>query len=759
MIRLCLLLVLVISLMAAPAAATVLLINEFVANHVGSDTNEYVELYFQSGNYDLSDFTILVIEGDGGGAGLIDAAFTPGTTNAAGYWATGYLNNVIENGTLTLVLVNSFTGSVGQDLDTDNDGTLDSEPWYNGIIYTSVAVSDGGATDRTYSSVVLAPGFGGSAFTPGGASRIPDHASTNSTADWNVNDFDGRGIPGFAGTPTVGEALNTPGAENELWVPPTDPVINEFLANHTGADTHEFVEVFGEADTDYSHLTVIAIDGDGASAGFIDAIYTLGTTDADGFWTNYALAADALENGTNTFILGEGFFGAVGQDLDTNNDGTLETNPFARTVDAVAVSDGDAGDDVYTTVALSGFGGASRIPNGTDTDAAADWLRNDFDGDGLAGFTGTPAAGEARNTPGTKNLTAIDEEPPVITIDPSRNVLWPPNHRLMEVCIDVDVSDEREPAPTYVLTSVTSNEDADGKGDGHTPVDIQEAATGTDDLCFFLRAERTGGGDGREYTIVYTATDGAGNTATATTVVTVPHDHSGGAFASTGFDPSGARFAPGAETFSLIIPSLISINGEDGMIAEHVDPHLAYVGNGVGVVRPTHSEMAEMTGDGLDDLVLYYDVSDALALDPRRKGDQGDVALALHYEGPDGTLYSAGLIFELGPARYPAGTPLGEIEDGTRLPKHTTLDIQPNPFNPQTTIAVDMPVSGVATVRVFDVRGALVKTLHQGTMPAGRHDLRWDGRDNAGRAVASGVYFARLDARDIHITKRAVLLK
>jgi hypothetical protein len=205
-------------------------------------------------------------------------------------------------------------------------------------------------------------------------------------------------------------------------------------------------------------------------------------------------------------------------------------------------------------------GGASRLPNGTDTAAAADWTRNDFDGDGLAGFTGTPALLEARNTPGTMNLTAIDLQPPVISIDPSRTALWPPNHRLIEVCITVDVSDEREPAPTYVLTSVTSNEPDDGQGDGHTRLDIRDAATGTDDLCFLLRSERSGGGEGREYTIVYTATDGAGNTSTASTVVSVPHDQSGAALVSTGFAPDGTSFSPGARlspSFRRLCPECI----------------------------------------------------------------------------------------------------------------------------------------------------------------------------------------------------------
>ena len=194
-----------------------LMINEFVANHTGTDTNEYVEVRGDPAT-DYSAYSILHIEGDGTGAGVIDTVIPVGTTGTTGHWVTGFLNNALENGTISLLLVKEFSGAAGNDLDTDNDGVLDGTPWSE--VTDGVAVSDGGAGDRTYTATVLAPGFGGSAFTPGGASRIPDGIDTDAVADWTVNDFDLAGIPGFAGTPVVGEALNTPGAPNELYVPP-----------------------------------------------------------------------------------------------------------------------------------------------------------------------------------------------------------------------------------------------------------------------------------------------------------------------------------------------------------------------------------------------------------------------------------------------------------------------------------------------------------------------------------------------------------
>jgi hypothetical protein len=120
-------------------------------------------------------------------------------------------------------------------------------------------------------------------------------------------------------------------------------------------------------------------------------------------------------------------------------------------------------------------------------------------------------------------VTVADTVAPQISLTLSADTLWPPNHELVPVTVTVVVTDRCDPSASFELVSVTSNEDDDGSGDGHTVADIQGAAIGTADTAFLLRAERSGPGDGRVYTIVYRATDGAGNVALATAHVRVPH--------------------------------------------------------------------------------------------------------------------------------------------------------------------------------------------------------------------------------------------
>ena len=126
----------------------------------------------------------------------------------------------------------------------------------------------------------------------------------------------------------------------------------------------------------------------------------------------------------------------------------------------------------------------------------------------------------------TATIKVQDTIPPVITVTLDRTTLRPPNHKMVDIGATVTVTDICDPHPTFVLTSITSSEPDNGLGDGDTVNDIQGATLDTPDTAFQLRSERSGTGIGRTYTIVYTAKDKSGNTATATVVVKVPHNAS-----------------------------------------------------------------------------------------------------------------------------------------------------------------------------------------------------------------------------------------
>jgi hypothetical protein len=84
----------------------------------------------------------------------------------------------------------------------------------------------------------------------------------------------------------------------------------------------------------------------------------------------------------------------------------------------------------------------------------------------------------------------------------------------------------------------------------------------------------------------------------------------------------------------------------------------------------------------------------------------------------------------------------------------------PNPFNPSTTVAFEIPFPARVGLQVFNAAGACVRTLVAGARPAGSQDVEWDGRDDAGRPVASGVYFARLAVDGVVVdTRKLALLK
>ncbi len=108
-------------------------------------------------------------------------------------------------------------------------------------------------------------------------------------------------------------------------------------------------------------------------------------------------------------------------------------------------------------------------------------------------------------------------------------------------------------------------------------------------------------------------------------------------------------------------------------------------------------------------------------------------------------------------------SPAGEVLSATDAPgiaaRFALKGAVPNPFNPATEIRYSLARAGAVQLSVYDVAGRCVRTLVDDVLPLGNHQARWDGRNQSGQAVASGVYFARLrSGREVQ-SQRMMLMK
>ena len=176
------------------------------------------------------------------------------------------------------------------------------------------------------------------------------------------------------------------------------------------------------------------------------------------------------------------------------------------TLDGSASSDPDGDVLTYTWTwngrSASGVNPVITLPYGTTT------------------VTLTVADGKGGTSTDTVNISIVDTTAPELNVSVTPNLLWPPNHKYVKVIPTVSMSDACVSNVKVELISATSNEPDNGLGDGDTANDIVVNTDGT----ISLRAERSGKGTGRVYTITYKATDLAGNVAVASATLVVPHD-------------------------------------------------------------------------------------------------------------------------------------------------------------------------------------------------------------------------------------------
>jgi len=312
-------------------------INELAVSTSGTDW-EFAELIGAPGT-SLDGVALLQLDGDGEIRSILDfSGLTVGDNGfllAASEQAQetfgltpdlSFANNTFTNTSSTFLLVQDFAGaSRFDDLDTDDDGTIDQMPF--GAVIDSVAVIDDD-NPLVYSDNVVGPD--GSFLAPG-AERDPE-----GTGPFSPTDF---GDPSTY-SPTAAEFTPT-------------PVINEIAVSTTGTD-FEFVELFGEAGLSLDGYALLQVDGDGEIRSILDfnglALgdngFSLATSaqaeETFGITGDLSFANNTFTNTSSTFLLVSDFTGAARfDDLDTDDDGTLDVTPFGQIVDSVSIIDDD----------------------------------------------------------------------------------------------------------------------------------------------------------------------------------------------------------------------------------------------------------------------------------------------------------------------------------------------------------------------------------------------------------------------------------
>lgn len=337
--------------LALPCWAQELWVNEFHYDNSGADTGEFVEIVTaDSVTTPPADIELVLYNGSNGSVYGTHALDTFTAATVPGFTIYAKEISGIQNGAPDgMALVEA--GSVVEFLSYEGEFTASGGP-ADGLTSMDIGVSEPGSLPVGESLQLAGPGSSAADFT------------------WQA------------------PAAETPGAVNSgQSLQPPAPFINEVLISNDGADA-EFFELVGAEGFDLSDFDLIVLDGAGVVALHIDLT---GATPADGFWTatspeaeatfgvagDQAIADNTFTNASRTYLLVAGFSGAVGDDLDTDDNGTLDVTPWSSRADGLALV-ADDGPLTYAEVVL-GPDAQFLAPGGLRCpDVTGDWTMHDF---------------------------------------------------------------------------------------------------------------------------------------------------------------------------------------------------------------------------------------------------------------------------------------------------------------------------------------------------------------------------------------------
>jgi hypothetical protein len=101
-----------------------------------------------------------------------------------------------------------------------------------------------------------------------------------------------------------------------------------------------------------------------------------------------------------------------------------------------------------------------------------------------------------------------------------------------------------------------------------------------------------------------------------------------------------------------------------------------------------------------------------------------------------------------------------ESDPDHEMPKSfRLLGNYPNPFNPETTVDFEMPVPATMSLRIYNLQGQQIKNLFEGKIDGGRHQMIWDGTNDLGARVPSGIFFYVLKTGMISVSRKMVMVE
>ncbi len=202
-----------------------------------------------------------------------------------------------------------------------------------------------------------------------------------------------------------------------------------------------------------------------------------------------------------------------------------------------------------------------------------------------------------------------------------------------------------------------------------------------------------------------------------------------------------------------------SILGLQSSITLTEDPYFCYDSGYVGIMTVWYNNGS--TNNGYNKIYAYNSLANSwVPLIPTGNHNAVMVGQKTALVARSSGGGSPAKLYAFDPQRQVTAVEDEEFTDDGILPEKFTLSQNyPNPFNPSTVVEYSLPRREKITIEIFDILGRKVRTILEQEMAAGKYRTVWNGRDDRGGEVATGVYFCRLTAGSESLSKKMVLLK